>query len=158
MEALPEVFCAAVDAFAKVGCSRFKVGRGAYGVLRPDKFVAYFTHLDQVLRAAEMIGNEVGGAPAQGVPFSAGIDASGLLSWGMDPPRFELTPAGSEHQSWRRWLSERIALYITMARQSDGDVPTFVRQRIALDGVDPVQWIPNLSIWRGPVGTEQEAS
>lgn len=154
----PRVFAAAVRAFAQVGCARFKVGRGAYGVLRPDKLVAYFGDLASVRCAAGLIQDLAGDAIAQGVPFSGPIDSNGLLSWGMDPPRFAWAPAGSERLSWRRWLSERIAQYVVAARSCGDDVQAFVRQRIALDGVDPASWTPDLAIWRGATGTEFEAA
>jgi hypothetical protein len=158
LDDLPAVFAAAIESFARAGCSRFKLGLGAYGLLRPDKLVAYFAELDQVLNAAELVKRSAGGARTQGVPFSAAIDADGLVSWGMDPPRFEQVPAGREYQSWRHWLTERVAVYAMAAGQAGCDVHAFVRQRIALDGVDPSSWNPNLAIWRGPVGTEQEAA
>jgi hypothetical protein len=155
LEDLPRVFAVAVHAFAQVDCRRFKLGAGAYGLLRPDKLVAYFSSLDSLQRAAELIAGGATEAKAQGVPFSAPIDPAGLLSWGMDPPRFELAPQSDAVLSWRQWLSERIAVYVTAARQSADDVQAFVRQRIALDGVDPANWTPDLAIWRGPLGTEQ---
>jgi hypothetical protein len=158
LDDLPAVFAAATESFSRTRCTLFKLGLGAYGVLRPDKLVAYFGDLDQLLEAAERIQRSAGGARAQGVPFSAPIDADGLVSWGMDPPRFEQERAGREYQSWRHWLTERVAVYATAAGQSGTDAQAFVRARIALDGVDPSSWNPNLAIWRGPVGTEQEVA
>jgi hypothetical protein len=37
-------------------------------------------------------------------------------------------------------------------------VQACVRRRIALDGVDPSDWTPDLGIWRGPAGAEQEVA
>jgi len=156
LEHLPRVFEAAVEAFARVQCTRFKLGRGVYGVLRPDKLVAYFSSLDALLQAAELIRLAVPGEEAQGVPFTAPIDPAGLLSWGMDPPRFEQVLAWQQIQSWRQWLTGRIAVYTLAAKQAGSDAHSFVRQRIQMDGVDPQTWNPDLAIWRGPVGTEQE--
>jgi hypothetical protein len=158
LEHLPAVFEVAVDAFAKAHCARFKLGRGAFGVLRPDKLVAYFSGLDALQQAAESIRTSSAGAVAQGVPFTAPIDADGLLSWGMDPPRFEQVLQSQQFQSWRQWLTSRIAVYTLTAREGGADVPLFVRNRVELDGVDPVTWNPDLAIWRGPVGTELEAT
>jgi len=158
LEDLPKVFAVSVRAFAQVGCPTFKLGQGAFGLLRPDKLVAHFSGLDRLQRAAELIAQGAAEATAQGVPFSAPIDPAGLLSWGMDPPRFEQAPLAASALSWRHWLCERIATYVVAARQSGGDVQAFVRQRIALDGVDPVDWTPDLAIWRAPPGTEPEAA
>jgi hypothetical protein len=158
LQDLPRTFEAAIDAFAKTQCAGFKVGRGAFGLLRPDKLVAYFSGLDSLQRAAELIHRSAGDARAQGVPFTAPIDSDALLSWGMDPPRFEQVLQAQQLQSWRQWLTGRIAVYLLAARQAGGDVHSFVRNRVQLDGVDPRSWTPNLAIWRGPVGTQQEAS
>jgi hypothetical protein len=158
LDDLPRVFTSAVRSFERVDCPRFKLGKGAYGLLRPDKLVGYFLDLDQLHRAAEMIAASAADAAAQGVPFSAPIDSAGLLSWGMDPPRFDLTPPGHGVSSWRQWLTGRVAAYVEAARQSGGDVQAFVRQRIALDGVYPADWTPNLAIWRERVSAERGAA
>ncbi len=155
---LPAVFAAAVESFTQAHCKQFKLGRGAYGVLRPDKLVAFFVELDQLQRAAELMRASTSGAGVQGVPFSAPVDADGLMSWGMDPPRFEQTLAVGEQQSWRQWLTERIAVYTVAARQAGVSARAFVRERIALDGVDCSNWAPDLAIWSGPAETAQEVA
>jgi hypothetical protein len=156
-ESLPATFAIAVRAFAKTGCAYFKVGHGPAGVLRPDKLVAYFAGLDDLHRAAELIGAHSAAVAAQGVPFTAPIDREGLLSWAMDPPRFEQVLEHQQYQSWRQWLTGRLAVCVTAAREAGADVHAFVRSRIALDGVDPASWNPDLAIWRVPVGTERGA-
>jgi hypothetical protein len=158
LDHLPAVFAAAIESFAAARCTQFKLGRGAFGLLRPDKLVAHFVELDHLLRAAELIQKSAVGASAQGVPFSAPIDADGLLSWGMDPPRSGQVLAGGEYQSWRQWLTERIAVYAMEAGQSETDLHAFVRKRIALDGVDPVSWNPDLAIWREPAQADEEGA
>lgn len=159
VDGLPQSFQVALDAFRHVKCSHFKVGRTAFGLLRPDKFVAYFASLEQLKEAAELIRASTSGISAQGVPFTGAIDSEGLVSWGMDPPRFEQVMAWQEHQSWRQWVTERVAVYALAAKESGaGNVLDFVLQRISLDGVDPTTWSPNLTIWRGSVGTEEGAA
>lgn len=150
VEHLPEMFRAAVAAFVRVKCTHFKVGRTAFGLLRPDKFVAYFSNLEQLQEAAEMVRASAAAISAQGVPFTGAIDYNGLVSWGMDPPRFEQVLPWQEHQSWRQWVAERIAVYTLAAKESKAEsVPDFVLQRVRLDGIDPANWSPNLAIWRG---------
>jgi hypothetical protein len=145
---LPKVFAFAIEALAQADCPRFKLGRSVHGLLRPDKLVAYFSQLEALHRAAALIADSAGQAAAQGVPFSAPIDPAGLLSWGMDPPRFERVLEEQAELSWRQWLSERVAVYAVAARASGGEAQAFVRHRIALDGVDPFDWTPLLGIWR----------
>lgn len=158
LEELPRVFSIAIAAFMQADCRTFKLGRGVYGLLRPDKLVGHFSGLDQLHRAAELIAAGADGAVAQGVPFSAPIDAAGLISWGIDPPRFRWVPEAHSILSWRLWLSQRIAMHVAAARASGGDVQAFVRKRIGLDGVDTTDWTPNLAIWRDVLGTEEEAA
>jgi hypothetical protein len=154
---LPQVFRAAVDAFVRVRCNNFKIGRTAFGLTRPDKFVAYFASLDQLHEAAELILSLVANASAQGVPFTAGIDIDGLLSLGMDPPRFDQVLPWQEHQSWRQWVAERVAVYTLAAKESSAtDVPTVVIHRLSLDGINTSTWSPNLAIWRKEAGKESE--
>jgi hypothetical protein len=159
VDQLPAAFRIAVDAFAATGCTRFKLGRGAPGLCRPDKLVAYYATLEQLQEAAERILASAAGLPAQGVPFTAAIDPEGLVSWGMDPPQLSQVLAWQQHQSWRQWLCERAAVFIIAARESGGSsVPEVVRRRAALEGVDPATWSPNLAIWRGRAGADEEVA
>ena len=159
LDSLPQTFQIAVDTFVQVRCSHFKVGRTAFGLLRPDKLVAYFASLEQLKEAAELIRASAAGLSAQGVPFTGAIDAEGLVSWGMDPPRFEQVLPGQEHQSWRQWVAGRIAVYTLAARESGAEnIPAFVLHRVSLDGIDTATWSPNLAIWRGRAGTEEEVA
>ena len=158
VEALPQAFQIAVDSFARVKCTQFKVGRSAYGLLRPDKLVAYFVDLDQLREAAELIHASAAGITTQGVPFTAAIDREGLVSWGMDPPRLEQVLADQTHQSWRQWVAARIAVYTMAAKESGAeDLVGFVLERVGLDGIDTSTWSPNLAIWRGLAETEEVA-
>lgn len=151
LDHLPQAFQSAIDSFAKVRCAQFKIGRTAFGLLRPDKFVAYFSSLDQLQEAAELIRASASGIAAQGVPFTAGIDGDGLLSWGMDPPRLDQVLRSQQHQSWRQWVAERVAVYTIGAKEGvpKQDVHSFVLERVRLDGIDTTTWTPNLAIWRG---------
>lgn len=155
--ALPEVFGPVVDALLAAGCTQFKVGLDAYGLLRPDKLVAYFDRLDQIQRAAELIRAACPRAAAQGVPFTAAIGDDGLLSWGMDPPRFEQLLGAQSARSWREWITNRLAVYIVAARESGaGDVADFVLHRLTIDGVDTTTWTPSAAIWRRLGGFSEE--
>jgi hypothetical protein len=148
---LPHAFQAAVDAFRRTRCAQFKIGRTAFGLLRADKFVAYFPSLEQLRETADLICSSIMGIQSQGVPFTAGIDPDGLLSWGMDPPPLDQVLPGQEHKSWRQWLSERLAIYTVAAKESTPgvDPSSFVLERVRLDGIDTSTWTPNLSMWRG---------
>lgn len=158
LESLPQTFQMAVDSFVRVKCTHFKVGKSAYGVLRPDKLVAYFSELDQLREAAELIRASAAGIVTQGVPFTAAIDHDGLVSWGMDPPRLEQVLSGQERQSWRQWVAARVAVFTLAAKENGAeDLVSFVVERVGLDGIDTSTWSPNLAIWRGLAETEEVA-
>jgi hypothetical protein len=155
-ETLPEAVCAVASALAGApGVLGFKVGRTVDGVARPDKMVAYFSSLDDLHGGAGRVRDEARGCRPHGVPFTAGVTDDGLLSWAIDPPS---GPAGTSHRatasSWRTWVSMRLADYLLDARASDardpGDEPWRVAvERLQLDGVDTVSWVPGPRIFGG---------
>jgi hypothetical protein len=119
-----------------------------YGVLRPDKLVAYFATLDAVERAAAALAPRLRGIDAHGVPFTTALTSDGLLSWGCDPPSLSAAPA---RESWRLWVTNRLADALMRAKVNPhaGVAPErFALARIALDGVDPDSWAPASVAWR----------
>jgi hypothetical protein len=142
ISAIKEAFAAVVEATAAHRAAGFKVGRDVYGLLRPDKLVAYFVALDELKEAAETLRTRLEGAPVQGVPFSAQIDSRGLLSWGIEPPPSECYPVAGRF-SWRRWVTDRLAVSLLAGRDSPvGEGWRFAFDRIRLDGIDPQSWTP----------------
>jgi hypothetical protein len=146
-EALPEGFGAVLDALTAGRADRFKVGADAAGLLRPDKIVAYFPSFERLAQAADVVLRRLGGAPAQGVPFTSEIGGAGLVSWGVDPAAE--TP-WSEGASWRLWLTSRLARALLSARSGAGGVEPwqFALDRIRLEGVDTDTWTPGALVWR----------
>lgn len=148
LEALPEAFRLMVDALARTKCTSFKAGLTAFGLLRSDKLVAYFSRLEDLQAAAELISVSASGIPAHGVPFTGAIDAEGLVTWGMDPPRLE-GELEVRARSWRQWVADRVAVHLAVGRESGSDnVPEFALRRLRMDGVDVLRWSPNMTIWR----------
>ncbi|MBL8219717.1 MAG: hypothetical protein JNL62_10830 [Bryobacterales bacterium] len=136
-EALRESFGEFVAAIARCGCSNFKAGRNAAGLLRPDKAVAYFGSQEQVLEAAERTGAALQGCPAQGVPFSAPVDDSLLVSWGVDPAADEWELP----ESWRLWVTNRLAVHLKAAAAAgEEDVGRFALDRMRLEQVNTDTW------------------
>ena len=135
IESLAEVFPIVAKVFTRMEVRSFKVGRRLDGLLRPDKIVAYFDdrpHLDAVATELE---RELAGCPAQGVPFTTGIDADGLLSWGTDPP------LGSEVLSWRSWVTKVLAAELLKVKAAArGDVVSDLLHGVARLGIDPARW------------------
>jgi hypothetical protein len=157
-EALPDAFLATMEVASALKAPRFKVGKDVYGLLRPDKIVVYFDRLEQVQEAADRLQRRLGGCPAHGVPFTAELAGDGLLSWGTDPPRERQALDWQERESWRLWLTNRLAtaLLAAKAARSQAVEPwQFALQRVGLEGVDTQSWTPAQSIWR-EAGLEQE--
>lgn len=132
--------------------SAFKIGDGAAGLLRPDKLVTYFTSREQLAEAAAELRRELAGCDAHGVPFTAGLDESGLLSWGIDPPDSDRALSWLSRESWRYWVVQRLGAAMSMAKsaRSASAAPPwrFAIERARRQGVDVETWAPSATLWR----------
>jgi len=141
-----------LDVVVASAAVQLKVGRTLGQVLRSDKLVVYFDGLPALQDTAARLGPRIAGAAAHGVPFTAPIDAAGLLSWGLDPPdRHVWTSSGG---SFRLWMAQRLAAAITSAHAAAGEAgakaaaaAAFAVQRLQLDGVDTATWTPSLRLF-----------
>ncbi len=149
-EALAEGFGDVLAALAAARAGQFKIGSGAAGLLRPDKIVAYFPTFERLEEAARAVESRLHGVAAQGVPFTSEIAGDGLVSWGMDPPATERSPWGGR-ESWRLWLTHRLARALIAARSSGEAVEPwrYALERLRLEGIDPETWTPAASQWSG---------
>lgn len=130
-EALADAFPRVADTFDAGGVTSFKVGRGVAGLLRPDKIVAYFDDPDHLAAVAAALSRTLRGTSAQGAPFTAEIAGDGLLSRGRDPRPV----AGAPAESWRSWITARLAEAIVAARRPGLDPAPRVTARLAALGV-----------------------
>jgi hypothetical protein len=131
------------------GVVGFKVARTVEGLVRPDKLVAYFDDLDALHDGAARVREAAGSCAPQGVPFTAAVTADGLLSWAIDPPRSGGRGGGTP-VSWRSWVTERLAEHLVAARgeaSREAEPWQVALARVALDGVDPATWMPELEIF-----------
>lgn len=125
-----------------------KVGADAASLLRPDRLVAYFGARDACLAAGHAVAARLGGMPVQGVPFTAAIDATGLVSWAADPPGDPDAGRPRRERSWRGWVTARIAEALIAAaaarRRGAGRRPAAVVRaalaRLESAGLDTVGW------------------
>jgi hypothetical protein len=143
-EFLGDAFRAAVPILAAEGATGFKIGKDLSGILRPDKFVAYFSEFERVQQAAEKILSELQGCPTHGVPFSAEFGTP-LVSWGIDPPAEDDAPAWLSRQSWRVWVAMRLAVALIAGKKDEsGRIAPwrFAIERVRLEGVDTNTWTP----------------
>ncbi len=142
LEELPAVFQKAVGVLSRSDSFSFKIGMNREGLLRPDKLVAYFAEFDQLMAAADQLGPVLRGHKAQGVPFTAPLDDSGMLSWGMDKPTDEILP-NMEGGSWRATVTEKLAASITLSKTEKlgrEESVDFVLKKMMLEGVDTTTW------------------
>ena len=145
-EVLPEALRVAIPTLAGTEAQQFKVGADLYGILRPDKLVAYFASKEGLLAAVEALRSRLEGMPVQGVPFTAEA-AGGLLSWGVDPTHASAVTG----YSWRQWITNRLAAALIAAQDAPGGAPEpwrFALERIRLDGIDPQTFSPTAG-WTG---------
>jgi hypothetical protein len=152
-ELLREGFGAVLEALAASRARQFKVGAGAVGLLRPDKIVAYFPDFERLAEAADAVLARLAGVAAQGVPFTSEIGGEGLISWGVDPPAGERSSLWDGRESWRLWLSHRLARALLTARaaETQGVEPwRFALERLRLEGVDTTTWTPGALLWKEP--------
>jgi hypothetical protein len=149
-ESVPAALAAAVVVGEEVDAEALKVGNDAMSLLRPDKIVLYFNDFDRVSAASTALAAELAGCPGHGVPFTAELgDSDGLLSWGIDPPRSEHMLEWQERESWRLWVTNRLAVALVAARRDGGALAPwrYALARIELDGINPSTWAPRGDLW-----------
>jgi hypothetical protein len=147
---LPDVFPPLVRVLDAHDVAAFKLGRDAHGLLRPDKLVAYFTGAEHLERVAAALAAELDGVTAQGVPFSGALTPDGLLSWGHDPPDSERLLPWQLRESWRLWVTNRLARALLDARRAPAGTlgaADYALDRLWLDGVDVAGWVPAGDLW-----------
>jgi hypothetical protein len=153
-ERIRDAFEAVVRVLADFPGVPFKIGDSAVGMLRPDKFVTYFWTREELDAAAAVFRRELAGCEAHGVPFSAGLDDTGLLSWGVDPPENERALRWLGRDSWRTWLVRRLGAALSVAksaRHADAVEPwRFTIERARRHGVDVETWTPSPTLWSRP--------
>ena len=155
IDAMPDAFRIVVRELAATSPMTFKVGGDVAGLMRPDKMVLYFPSRDALERMSYALTLALDGMPAHGVPFTAAIGGSCLLSQGVDPPRSLQLLSWRDSESWRLWVTNRLAAYMLTARATRGRSPrvserAFALARIRMDGVDTDTWVPHAALWNAP--------
>ena len=148
------VFAIALRALTDTRVLQLKVGADVEGLLRPDKIVAYFESLDDLRSAADILAPPLQGCPAHGVPFTAPLDDDGLLSWGVDPPASQQLLNWQPRESWRLWLTNRLANALLTAKRTPAEAThrrpawQYALERLQLEGIDTETWTPNAGLWQ----------
>jgi hypothetical protein len=154
---MPQVFPLILAALNRTWVRHVKVGKDAPGLLRPDKMVAYFDSYNDLIDASELLQKELLGCPAHGVPFTAELDGEGLLSWGVDPTADEHALPWIGRESWRLWVTNRLAVALiaaSMGNTSNLEPWQFALRRLQFEGVDTRSWTPAGTEWKHNLGEE----
>jgi hypothetical protein len=150
-EFIRDAFQTVIQVLGNEQATHFKIGKDLSGLLRPDKLIIYFSSIEACQNTAALLKQKLAGLPAQGVPFTAKIVGDGLLSWGIDPPAEEQVFKGMEGESWRSWVTNRLATALLTAKAglSDRVEPwQCALKRLQLDGVDTESWTPPQLSWQ----------
>jgi hypothetical protein len=153
-ERIRDVFEIVVRVLSDFPAVPFKLGDSAAGLLRPDKLVAYFSSREQLGEVAELLRHQLDGCEAHAVPFSAGLDGTGLLSWGVDPPDNDRALQWLRRESWRLWLVHRLGGALSIAKTARSAAAAepwrFALERVRRHGVDIDTWTPSPTLWSTP--------
>lgn len=148
--ALPTTLQTTLEVLAELRVALFKFGADIYGLLRPDKLVLYFESYAELQVCADLLAARLAGTPAHGTPFTAAWACDGLLSWGMDPPHQGHGLPWLDRESWRLWVTNRLATALLSARAGGSAMEPwrFAMERVRLEGVDVATWTPAAHIWQ----------
>ncbi|HVE71177.1 MAG TPA: hypothetical protein VNI54_07400 [Thermoanaerobaculia bacterium] len=150
-ERIREAFEVVVRVLSPIPGTQFKIGDSAGGLLRPDKLIAYFSTRAELDEAAGQFCRELAGGDAHGVPFTAPLDDSGLLSWGVDPPASECALQWAGRDSWRLWVARRLGAALAVAGDAASDTAVepwrFALERARRHGIDTRTWTPSEALW-----------
>ena len=149
-EALAPGLRLALEALVQAAVPAFKLARGPAGLLRPDKLIAYVENTAQRDALATRLLPVLHGLRAQGVPFTCALTDDGLLSWGSDPPDGKRLLDWQRIESWRSWITRRLAFALVQARGSGAapaDCVAFALERLRMARVDTHTWSPTEDAW-----------
>jgi hypothetical protein len=158
IEAVPDALQAAVPVLAEHNAPDFKIGSDLFGLVRPDKIVVYLDSMESLSELAEALKRALGRLAGHGVPFTASLFGDSVLSWGMDPPRALKLLQWRETESWRLWVTNRLALYLLTARAASScalDPWHYALVRLRFEGVDISTWTPSQSLWSSDDGSSR---
>ncbi len=143
-ELLPDIIHDILSSLEVSTCYQFKVGKRLVDILRPDYFIAYFKTYAGMIQAAQQLTPILENVEPQGVPFTASLISSGVLSWGIDPPKTKkISGWMTDELSWRIWITNRLATSILNAKQGmekAEDIANFALERLEAEGINTEQW------------------
>ena len=128
---------------------QWKCGNDAMGLLRPDKFVAYFSSFSQLQETAAENSTAATRMPTARHAVYCGSGRGGLVSWGVDPGSGAGDFRSLDGESWRSLICNRLAAALALAKSSaaTGISPEcFALERLGLEGIDTSTWAPTAGL------------
>jgi hypothetical protein len=129
------------------GAVALKIGRVDGTILRPDRFLAYFTDYPALNAAAAELRAGLSEFEGVGVPFTSPIGNGRLVSWGLD-----LSSGRKITMSWRQWVTTELgnALFQhSRSRARRSDPVEFALAHVASRGLDLSRFCPGPSLQSG---------
>jgi hypothetical protein len=139
---LPNVFNLVIPVLSASQTLSFKIGNTIHGLLRPDKMIAYFESMKALMQTATSLKKKLTGYAPQGVAFTAQIDETGILSWGVDPALTDVLST-IEAGSWRLKVTDQLALVIMQAQADQLSLPEsihFIKAKLLSVGINTEDW------------------
>ena len=129
------------------GAVFMKLGRDDGTILRPDRFLAYFTEYATLMAAATELGVALSEFEGLGVPFTSPIGNGRLLSWGLD-----LSVGRNGVMSWRHWVTSELGIALFkhgQGRARRGDPVEFALSHLTDRGLKLSGFCAGPSLQRG---------
>jgi hypothetical protein len=145
IECMPECFRRAVEIISHHNAHAFKIGADLCNLLRPDKMIVYLHSYSRLSALAKDLESQLRSFRVCGVPFTASLESTGLLSWGIDP---DPQQSGADAMRWRICICKKLAaalLTASTANDSGMEPWEFAIRRILLESVDSATWRPSKS-------------
>ncbi len=134
-DALPVAVRLAVEADVLA----WKIGADVAGLHRPDKMVLYASTRSEADAVATALADALAGVPAQGVPFTGQVGATGMVSRGQDFGGL----------SWRAVICRQLAVALAVAAAEPafgghaGAIADTALEHLRSRGVDVDGWRPS---------------
>jgi hypothetical protein len=137
----PRTLDTAAQVLSESRASAFKHSAAPVDCLRPDKLVAYFSAMEDLMDTSTRLAREARVASVHTcVPFTAELGLDGVLSWAVDPDR------QSSRTSWRVWVGFAPGHLPGRFGPARGRVDrcAYALNRLRSLGVDTDRWLPAL--------------
>jgi hypothetical protein len=147
-----EVVERAMEIAVRLQIPSLKIGKSIANLLRPDKFIFYTDSIEALDLLAQELQPEIDEFPAQGVPFTQSLYTTGIISAGSDPPRSLCNSGWAQAESWRAWITDRLALALMQARDHTASRAAqceFALSKLSVEGIDTRDWTATPQLWEG---------